>query len=135
MDTALTSTPRDETPDDAPATPPYRRPLLVLLAVLALLAARVTDAVHGGALALAAWLLLSPSVLPWYALWLLPFAVLGAGAWTTTFSLSSALAYLVYVGYAPGGAWQVEWSVRLAEYGLPLAVLFGQWRRRARGRP
>lgn len=106
----------------------------LLLAVLALLAARVTDAVRAGALAVAAWLLLSPSVLPWYALWLLPFAVLGAGAWTTTFSLSSALAYLVYVGYTSGGAWQVGWGLRLVEYGLPLAVVIVEYRR-ARTRP
>ena len=40
MDTALDSSPLDtELPDATPATPPYRRALLVLLAVLALLAA------------------------------------------------------------------------------------------------
>jgi uncharacterized protein (DUF305 family) len=40
MDTAFDSAPVDtESPDDAPATPPYRRALLVLLAVLALAAA------------------------------------------------------------------------------------------------
>ena len=40
METAFDSTPLEtESPDDAPATPPYRRALLALLAVLALLAA------------------------------------------------------------------------------------------------
>lgn len=107
----------------------------LLLAALGLLAWRVADAVRAGALAVAAWLLLSPSVLPWYSLWLLPFAVLGAGAWTTAFSLSAALAYLVYAGLVPGGAWQVGWGVRAVEYGLPLVVALLESRRRPWARP
>lgn len=105
----------------------------LLLVALLVIAWRVPDLPRAGALAVSAWLLLSPSVLPWYALWLLPFAALGAGAWTTAFSLTSALAYLVYVGYTPGGAWQVGAGLRLVEYGLPLLVALAEARRRGAG--
>jgi hypothetical protein len=105
----------------------------LLLIALLVIAWRVPDVPRAGALALAAWLLLSPSVLPWYALWLLPFAVLGAGAWTTAFSLTSALAYLVYVDYLPGGVWQVGAGLRVVEYGLPVVVAFVEARRRGAG--
>lgn len=110
---------------------------LLLAGLLAIAWRPALDVPRAGALAVAVWLLLSPSVLPWYSLWLLPFAVLGAGAWTTAFTLTSALAYLVYVGYAPGGAWQVSAGVRLVEYGLPLlaAVAQARWSGSGEARP
>ena len=58
-----------------------------------------------------------------------------AGAWTTAFSLSAGLAYLVYAGLVPGGAWQVGWGVRAVEYGLPVLVALVESRRRPWGRP
>lgn len=69
-----------------------------------------------------AWLLLMPSVLPWYALWLLPPLVLVDAAGALAFTGTVALAYLVYPGWLAGGPWQVGWPVRALEYGVPLAI-------------
>ncbi len=54
---------------------------LVLLGLLAArLAWRRVEALQAGLTVLVAWLVLMPSVLPWYALWLLPFLVLTTAA-------------------------------------------------------
>ncbi len=116
------------------------RIVLALLAALACALAwkRAEPAWSGLALA-GAWLLAMPSVLPWYALWLLPFLVLldpreracsgrtvlaAAHAGAFAFTATVALAYLVYPGYLAGGVWQVSWGVRAFEYG-PCALLAG----------
>jgi hypothetical protein len=69
-----------------------------------------------------AWLLLSPSVLPWYALWLLPWLVLREAPWALAFTLTCGLAYLVYPPWLLGGAWQVAPWVRACEYGPALLL-------------
>lgn len=111
------------------------RVALVLLAALALLVAwRRVDAVRAGLVVVVAWLLLMPSVLPWYALWLLPFVVLAQDPRAPleraafAFTGTVALAYLVYPAWLAGATWQVSWDVRFAEYGS--CALAAAWARR-----
>lgn len=95
----------------------------VLLAVaVAAIAWRRTETATGGLLVVAAWLLLGANVLPWYALWLLPFLVLRDSPAALLFTGTVTLAYLAYPGWRSGEPWQVSWWVRALEYG-PCAVV------------
>ena len=71
----------------------------------------------------AAALLLGPNLLPWYALWLLPFVVLLEAPAALLFTGTVALAYLVYPAWQSGERWYLPWSVRALEYGPPALVL------------
>jgi alpha-1,6-mannosyltransferase len=105
--------------------------IAVLGVALALGYARVEPATAGMAVA-ATWLLLTPNVLPWYALTFLPFLVLRDAPAALAFTGTTALAYLVYPGWLLGGPWQVGWGVRAAEYGpSALLALMQWWPRRA----
>lgn len=75
-------------------------------------------------LGLAGVLLLSPTLHPWYVLWVLPFAAAYA---SVPWLLLAALVPLAYLG----GAGDVPWSVRLVEYGIPLLAALLLARRRA----
>jgi len=109
---------------DATLPPPL--PSVVALGLLlvlgAWLASRDRDPAAGALAMASAWLLLMPSVLPWYALWLLPLLVLGDAPGALAFTGTVSLAYLVYPGWLAGGEWQVGWPVRILEYGLPLGI-------------
>lgn len=70
-------------------------------------------------LALGGVLLLSPTLHPWYLLWLLPFAA-ATLSWPWLL-----LAALIPLGYR-GGVADVPWTIRLVEYLPPLAV--AAWR-------
>jgi hypothetical protein len=74
----------------------------------------------------ATWLALAPNVLPWYALWLLPWLVLVEAPAGLAFTLTVALAYLVYPDWLAGGRWQVGWGTRALEYGPCLGLLLWQ---------
>jgi alpha-1,6-mannosyltransferase len=103
--------------------------LLVLVGVLGL--RRVEPAVAGLGV-VGAWLLLGANVLPWYALWLVPFLVLVEAPAALLFTGTVGLAYVVYPGWLAGGPWQVPWSIRALEYGPCVAILLaGTWRRRS----
>jgi alpha-1,6-mannosyltransferase len=105
----------------------------ILLAVVAFGAgfARI-EPTAAGMVVVGAWLLLAPSVLPWYALAFLPFLVLCDAPAALLFTGTVAMAYLVYPGWLAGGAWQVGWPVRFLEYGPCAAVGFLEWARRER---
>jgi len=64
-------------------------------------------------LGLAGVLLLSPTLYPWYVLWVLPFAVAFC---SIPWMIFAALVPLAYIGGAGG----VPWVVRLIEYGIPV---------------
>ena len=66
-------------------------------------------------LGLAGVLLLSPTLYPWYVLWVLPFAAaFGSIPWL----IFAALVPLAYIGGESG----VPWIVRSIEYGIPVLV-------------
>ena len=82
---------------------------------------------------LAAFFLLSPTLQPWYLLWLLPLLCLGkipeqhkilarllAPLWI--FSATVFLSYFVLENYLQTGVWQEPGWVKWAEYGIPVGV-------------
>ncbi len=102
----------------------------LLTLVLALgLAWRRTEAVAAAMAVVAASLVLSPNLLPWYALWLLPLLVLRDEPPLLLFTGTVALAYLVYPGWQSGEPWRLGWGWRALEYG-PCALVAGwaSWR-------
>jgi hypothetical protein len=100
---------------------------VVLLAAALAMAWRGGDPARAGLVVVAASLLLAANVLPWYALWLLPFLVLGDAPAALLFTGTVALAYLAYPEWRSGESWYVSWGVRALEYG-PCAVV--AWRAR-----
>lgn len=71
---------------------------------------------------LGAYLLLTPTLHPWYLMWVLPFlALFPQPAWLL-FSGLVFLAYQVLNGYSNGGAWEEQPWVLWAEY-LPFYLL------------
>jgi rSAM/selenodomain-associated transferase 1 len=86
------------------------------------------DPAHGALAVVSAWLLLAPNVLPWYALWLLPWLVLSPVPAALLFTVTVPLAYLVYPTWLVGGRWEVSWGVRALEYGpCALVAAVGVW--------
>ena len=72
-----------------------------------------------------ALLLLSPTLHPWYLLWILPFAVLYLTAGWLVLGLTVVLSYTSYAAGWP----DVPWTVKLVEYGPPMALmLWGAFR-------
>ena len=101
-----------------------------LLAALALLlAARKAEPVAAGLAVVAASVLFAPNVLPWYALWFLPFLVLRDAPAALLFTGTVQLAYLVYPDWLSGQRWQVTGWVRALEYGPCLGVALVAWLR------
>jgi hypothetical protein len=96
--------------------------LAALGCVAAALAWRRTEPVSAGMALVAWWLLLAPSVLPSYAVWLLPWLVLRDAPGLLLFTGTVQLAYLVYPGWQAGGPWAVGWELRALEYLPCLAV-------------
>ncbi len=94
---------------------------LVVALALVLAAAR-TEPVAAGVAVVAASLLLGPNVLPWYALWFLPFLVVRPEPAALLFTGTVALAYLVYPAWQSGERWAVGWGIRALEYGPCLLV-------------
>jgi len=78
----------------------------------------------------AASILIAPNVLPWYALWFLPFLVLRDAPAALLFTGTVQLAYLVYPDWLSGQRWQVRVWLRALEYGPCLGVALVAWLRR-----
>ncbi len=98
------------------------------------LAWRRAEPVASATAVVAAFLLLTPNVLPWYALWLLPLLVLRDEPAVLLFTGTVSLAYLVYPGFQSGEPWKIGWGWRLLEYG-PCALVWAWERLERRRRP
>ncbi len=101
---------------------------LVFLAVIAWALWRQAPATRVAEAAIGAFVLLTPALHPWYALWLLPLVAAG-GSWAWI-----VLAVLVPLGYWPldvwlaGGPWRDPLWTRLLEHGLTaVALAIDQW--------
>jgi rSAM/selenodomain-associated transferase 1 len=104
----------------------------LLAAVALFLAARKAEPVTAALAVVAASIVLAPNVLPWYALWFLPFLVLRDAPAVLLFTGTVQLAYLVYPDWLSGQRWQVSGWVRALEYGPCVAVALWTWFRRPR---
>ncbi len=85
-----------------------------------------------GIILLGTFILLNPTVHPWYLAWLVPFLVVVPNrAWLLLTGLSG-LSYWILVDYSQTGVWQESTWVRLVEY-LPFytLLLYDALRRRA----
>jgi hypothetical protein len=111
-----------------------RTGLLLTLALAVVLAWRRTEPVAAAMAVVAASLLLSPNVLPWYALWLLPLLVVRDEPAALLFTGTVAVAYSVYPDYLSGEPWKLGWGMRALEYLPCLVVLLLTHRRRWRAR-
>ncbi len=103
---------------------------LLTLALALWLAWRRTEPPAAAMAVVVASLLLSPNVLPWYALWLLPLLVVRDQPGALLFTGTVSLAYLVYPAWQSGEPWKLGWGWRALEYGPPLFVAL--WSRRRR---
>ena len=97
---------------------------------MAVIAWKRPETATAALLVVGASLLLAANVLPWYALWFLPFLVLRDSPAALLFTGTVALAYLAYPDWRSGGEWQVSWWVRALEYGPCVVVA---WLARPRG--
>ncbi len=108
---------------------------LITLGLALLLAWRRTEPVAAAIAVVAASLLLSPNVLPWYALWFVPLLVVRDEPAALLFTGTASLAYLVYPDYLSGERWKLGWGIRALEYLPCLAVFLLTYGRRLGFRP
>jgi hypothetical protein len=90
---------------------------LATLALAVVLAWRRTEPVAAATAVVVASLALSPNVLPWYALWLVPLLVLRDEPAALLFTGTASVTYLVYPGWQSGEPWKIGWGWRALEYG------------------
>jgi Glycosyl transferase family 2/Glycosyltransferase family 87 len=100
---------------------------VLTLGLAVALARRRTEPAAAATAVVAAWLLLTPNVLPWYALWLLPLLVLRDEPAALLFTGTVSLAYLVYPAFHSGEPWKIGWEWRLLEYGPCALVAVWHW--------
>jgi hypothetical protein len=96
---------------------------VITLVVALVLAWRRTEPVAAAMAVIAISFLLSPNVLPWYAVWFLPLLVLRDEPALLLFTGTVGLAYLAYPEYQSGDRWSIGWGMRALEY-VPCVVVF-----------
>jgi hypothetical protein len=107
---------------------------VMTLALALVLAWRRTEPVAAAMAVVAASLLLSPNVLPWYAIWFVPLLVLRDEPALLLFTGTVSVAYLAYPEDQSGDRWAIGWGMRALEY-VPCALVFLlTWRHRSVGR-
>ena len=100
---------------------------MVAIAIITLI--RVQDPLKIVFILMAAHLLLSPTVHPWYLLWVLPFLPFFPSMAWIYLSCASLLAYNVLDGFHTTGVWHEDAWVKWVEY-LPFVLLSVVSRRR-----
>ena len=102
--------------------------------LVAYCAARIPDPFRSAFILLGAYLALTPTVQPWYLVWIIPFLCLYPNpAWILLSGLA-ALSYHVVIGFVLSGTWHEETWVRYVQYvpfyGLLIAQFLrnGSWR-------
>jgi hypothetical protein len=86
------------------------------------------------ALPMAATLVCSPLVYPWYLVWLAPFLVAPTTLPLTLWTISIQSTYVVWCVAPAGAPWVVPGWALLIEYGTLAAAAAWSWRRRAAGK-
>ena len=105
---------------------------MALIAIAVILLIRLDDPLKIGFMILGAHLLLSPTLHPWYLLWVLPFLPFFPSPAWIYLSGASLLAYNVLDRYHASGVWLEDPWVKWLEY-LPFLVFVGiNWLRRQR---
>ncbi len=103
--------------------------LALAATMVGVMARRLTDPLREASLLIGTVLLLSPTVHPWYVLWLLPFAAARLSYGWLVFAAAVPLAYCA-------GEGDVPWILRSVEYLPALGLLIaGAWKARARPAP
>ncbi len=105
---------------------------IAALVVVFVLAARERDPVRYARRAIGAVLVLSPTVYPWYVVWLVPLLALDPSRAWMALVATVPLSYTVWMRRAAGGPWRMTPEMLVLEYGPFLALLAWQWRERAR---
>ncbi len=85
----------------------------------------VADPIRSGYLLTGLFLWLTPTMHPWYVIWLLPFLVIYRSSAWLTFSCLAPLSYTVLIGFATEGIWEEKTWVMGVEYGGFVAVWAG----------
>ncbi len=88
---------------------------------------RGRDVVRVAGLIVLAFVLFTPTLHPWYVLWLLPFAILEGSVAGVVFSVTILFAYEVQIDWQSSGLWQESGWVRVFEILPALLVGLGVW--------
>jgi alpha-1,6-mannosyltransferase len=83
---------------------------------------RVPGFVPAGFMVMGAYLILSPTLHPWYTLWILPFIIFNPNRAWIWLTMAVTLYYHVLIGYIETGTWQEELWVKGLIY-IPFFVL------------
>ena len=91
------------------------------------------DPLRGTYWCLGAYVLLSPTLHPWYMLWIMPFMPFFPSAAWLTLSVLVFLAYEVLIDYSLSGVWLEKPWVRWAQYApffslLLSSCIYSYWR-------
>lgn len=105
----------------------------LLGAVAVWVAVKNRDPVRSGFLLTAAFLLVSPTIHPWYLTWLVPFLVFRWRLWVAIWSCSVGWAYVAYSVEAETGQFRLPLLWAIAEY-LPVYLALIWWGLRGRHR-
>ncbi|MBK35268.1 MAG: hypothetical protein CME26_07015 [Gemmatimonadetes bacterium] len=76
-----------------------------------------------------AYLLLSPTFYPWYALWIVPFLPFFPQAWAIALTGSAAISHHVLIEYGMVGVWRESTWVAWLVWAGPALVGLVEWRR------